>query len=48
LDDRVFWALAGLIGAAILADIVLNSGTAFLFLARKVLDLVQALVFWRH
>jgi hypothetical protein len=35
--------LAGLIGA----DVFLNDSTALLFLARKTLDLIEWLAFWR-
>jgi hypothetical protein len=40
--------MAVLIAAAFLLDIMFNSGNASLFLARKVLDFVQVLAFWRH
>ena len=48
LADRVCWVLAGLIFAAVGLDFLLNDGTAFVFLAQKVLKAVEALAFWRH
>jgi hypothetical protein len=38
--------VAGLIFAAILADVVLNSGAASMFLLLKLLDLVEYSKFW--
>lgn len=38
--------VAGLIFVAILADFILNSGAASLFLVFKLLDLVDYLKFW--
>lgn len=32
----------------VLLDALANDGQAFLFLARKVIDLALALAFWRH
>ena len=47
MDDRIYFIIAAVIAAAILGDIVLNSGAASVFLFRKILDLVQAVNFWR-
>ena len=47
MSDRVAFILAGLILAAILVDVTLNSGTAMMFLLRKLADLVEYLAFWR-
>jgi len=38
--------VAGLIFAAILADLVFNGGSASLFLVFKLLDLIDYLKFW--
>ena len=48
MDDRIYTVMAIIIGLAIAADVVLNSGAASLFLARKLLVFVEALAFWRH
>ncbi len=48
LDDRIYFSIALVIAVAILGDLVLNSADASVFLVRKMLDLVQALSFWRH
>jgi hypothetical protein len=47
VTDRIALVLAGVIAAAILADVVLNSSHALLFLLRKMVDLVEYLSFWR-
>jgi hypothetical protein len=47
VTDRIALVLACLIGAAILADIFLNSGTALMFLIRKLMDMVEYLSIWR-
>lgn len=38
--------VAGLIFAAFLADMILNSGAASLFLLFKLLDLIDFVAFW--
>jgi hypothetical protein len=47
LTDRIAFVLAGVIALAALADLSLNGGSALLFLARKGLDLVALVSFWR-
>jgi hypothetical protein len=47
LTDRIAIVLAGVIALAVLADLSLNGGSALLFLARKSLDLIEFLAFWR-
>ncbi len=47
MTDRIAFALAGLILAAILADVLANQGAASFFLMRKLADLVEYLAFWR-
>ncbi len=44
-NQEAIW-VAGVIFAAILADLLLNSGHASLFLIFKLLDLVEYLKFW--
>lgn len=48
MNDRIFWVLAILIAAAIALDAAFNESQGFLFLARKTVDFVQVLAFWRH
>jgi hypothetical protein len=48
LDDQVYWVLGFLIAAFAVADLAFNSGGAIVFLARKTMDLVSYLAFWRH
>jgi hypothetical protein len=48
LDDLVYWAIAGVIAAAVAADLAFNGGGATVFVARKIMDLVLYLTFWRH
>jgi hypothetical protein len=45
-NQNAVW-IAGLIFLAFLADMILNSGDASLFLVLKLLDLVEYLMFWR-
>jgi len=47
VTDRIAFFLLGIIFAAILADQMLNDGTALFFLVRKLADLVEYLAFWR-
>ncbi|MFP5481354.1 MAG: hypothetical protein ACLGIE_16950 [Alphaproteobacteria bacterium] len=47
MTDRIALWLGLVILAAILADLALNGGSALLFLARKFLDLVEWVAFWR-
>ena len=47
MTDRIAFILAGAIALAILADLTLNGGSALLFLARKSLDFIEFLAFWR-
>jgi hypothetical protein len=45
--DRTYLIVAGVIVAAIVADVALNSGDGLLFLVRKMIGLVEYLEFWR-
>jgi hypothetical protein len=47
LTDRIAFVLAGVLGLAVLADLALNGGSALLFLARKLIDLIALVSFWR-
>ncbi len=47
MTNRIALALALLITLLALADGVLSGGTALLFLARRLADLVQSLAVWR-
>lgn len=47
MSTRFALILAGLVGAALLADRLLNDGAAALFTARKLFELVDYLSFWR-
>jgi hypothetical protein len=48
LEHRVYWVLASLIAVAFFLDLLANGGAGFVFLARKLLNFVQVLAFWRH
>ena len=41
-----FWLIVLIVGAAA-ADLMLNDGAALYFIARKFLDLVEWVAFWR-
>lgn len=47
MTNRVALILALLIGAGILADSVLTGGEGLTFLARKFIDLLDWVAFWR-
>jgi hypothetical protein len=47
LSNRIAYSLAGLFVLLALADLTLNAGSALLFLARKMLDLIALVSFWR-
>ncbi|MFN6924296.1 MAG: hypothetical protein ACK4P8_01450 [Tabrizicola sp.] len=47
MTNRIALWLALLIAAGIAADFTLNDGTALFFLARKFLDLIEWVAFWR-
>jgi hypothetical protein len=47
LNDRIAFVLAGAFALAMLADLALNGGSALLFLARKMVDLIALVSFWR-
>lgn len=47
MTNRIALALAVLTVLCLILDRALNQGAAFLFLARKFLDLVDWLEFWR-
>jgi hypothetical protein len=47
MTNSMATVLAVVIGGLIAADVVLNDTTALLFLARKALDLIEWLAFWR-
>lgn len=47
MSDRIAFVLAGVIASAVLADLTLNGGSALLFLARKMIDLIELVAIWR-
>ena len=47
MTDRIALVLAGVLALAILADLTLNGGSVLLFLARKMIDLIALVSFWR-
>jgi hypothetical protein len=47
LSNRIAFVLAGVFALAVLADLALNSGSALLFLSRKLIDLIDLVAFWR-
>lgn len=47
LDDRIYAGLAIVITLAAFADLLLTGGAGLLFLAQKLMDLVESLTFWR-
>jgi len=47
MPNRAFFITLAVIFAAALADIVLRGGQELLFLARKLFDLMDYLIFWR-
>ncbi|WP_164623253.1 hypothetical protein [Tabrizicola oligotrophica] len=47
MSDRIAFVLAGVLALAVLADLSLNGGSALLFLARKMLDLIDLIAIWR-
>jgi hypothetical protein len=47
MADRMYLVVAGVIAAAIAGDLMLNDGTASIFLVRKLIHLVEYLEFWR-
>jgi hypothetical protein len=47
LTNRIALWLALIILAGILADATLNGGAALFFLARKFLDMIEWVAFWR-
>jgi hypothetical protein len=48
LDHRALLAVLALLVTALLADYLLAGGAVSLFLARKMIDFVQLVAFWRH
>ena len=47
LTDRVALALGAILIVLILLDLLANGGGVLVFLARKILDLSEYLIFWR-
>jgi hypothetical protein len=47
LTDRIALVLGLVIVLAGAADLILNDGTALMFLLRKLTDMVEWLAFWR-
>jgi hypothetical protein len=47
LSNRIAFVMVGIIALAVLADLVLNSGSALLFLSRKLIDLIELVAIWR-
>lgn len=47
MNNAVSVALGGLVVAALAGDALLNGGAGGVFVARKLLDLVEYIAFWR-
>ena len=47
MTNRIAFVLAGVIALVVLADLALNGGSALLFLACKMIDLIALVSFWR-
>ncbi|GAA3872010.1 hypothetical protein [Celeribacter arenosi] len=47
MTNRIALGLGIVLLAAIAADFAFNDGQALLFLARKFLDLIRVIAFWR-
>ena len=47
VTDRIALILAILIAVLISADLLVNNGQVLLFLAKKIVDLAEYLIFWR-
>ncbi len=47
MTDRIAFVLAGLIALAVVADLALTGGEVLLYLARKMVDLIALVSFWR-
>ncbi|WP_203232328.1 hypothetical protein [Gemmobacter caeruleus] len=47
MTDRVALALGAILIVLILLDLLANGGGVLVFLARKILDLSEYLIFWR-
>ena len=47
MDTRAAYYLALLLAAVVLGDLLLNGGDGLLFMARKFLDLMDWVEFWR-
>ena len=47
MPDRAYFLTLAVIFAAVAADILLRGGQELLFLARKLFDLMDYLIFWR-
>lgn len=47
MDDRIYAGLAIAITLAAFTDLLLTGGAGLLFLAGKLMDLVETLTFWR-
>ncbi|MCF8512232.1 MAG: hypothetical protein K9G43_12340 [Rhodobacteraceae bacterium] len=47
MTDRIALVLTGVLALAVVADLSLNGGSALLFLARKLVDLIELVAIWR-
>lgn len=47
MEDRGYFLTIGLIFLLVIADATFRGGSEVLFLARKVLDLMDYVIFWR-
>ena len=47
MTDRLAIILGAIVALLIAADLFANGGGVLLFLARKLLDLMEYLIFWR-
>lgn len=47
MTDRIAFVLAAIILGLAALDLLANGGEVLVFLARKILDLTEYLIFWR-
>jgi hypothetical protein len=47
MNNRLSYAFAACLVLVVALDVLLNDGKASIFLARKFLDLIQLVSFWR-
>ncbi|MGV6840196.1 MAG: hypothetical protein ACWA40_08390 [Planktomarina sp.] len=47
MSNRTALILALIIVASIVTDLMVNQGTASMFMAKKIMDLIEYVAFWR-